>query len=261
VARSPDQPSGGSNVPSRLISDYQIVMINQILKPVLPLAVARWYGEDTDQGKMRFSDPLGDTTEVNNMGEILKQYGGYNIIYQQGSKGKLTQIGEFGKSINLNGILGNILKNNQRIAKKLDLNGFYDYVKSGGKWDYKDVKVQAGTIFGAASQFDKKNNVKTGFRYEGYRFKDGSDIGNYNYGYVGGYVGGEGYNQLVLWYAAGAAQIKKDFVNEFEFKKGINELSTFISGPPFGDEHDDFIWTTRGKNDAENEKEKNNEEK
>jgi hypothetical protein len=58
VARSPDQPSGGSNVPSRLTSDYQIVMINQILKPVLPLAVARWYGEDTDQGKRHSSPSL-----------------------------------------------------------------------------------------------------------------------------------------------------------------------------------------------------------
>jgi RHS repeat-associated protein len=208
---------------------------------------------------VRYTDPLGDTTIVNNRGTILKQYGGDNIIYQQGRKGKLTQIGEFGKSINLNGIMGNVLSDNKAIAKTLGLKGFYDHVKTGGEFDYKDAKVNAGNIFGAASKYDASNNSKTGFSYQSYKFKDGSDIGNFNYGYVGRYVGGDGYNPLVLWHAGGAAQIKKDFFDLGEYRKGFQELGSFIPTsmgirPPMGDEHDDFIWTTTGMIHADNEK-------
>jgi hypothetical protein len=50
LSESPDQPSGDSNVPTCLVSDFQIV-INIIERKIIPsLAVAKWYGEDTDQG-------------------------------------------------------------------------------------------------------------------------------------------------------------------------------------------------------------------
>ena len=205
-------------------------------------------------------DPLGDTTVVNNYGVVINQYGKDNLIFQQGSKGVLTQIGELGKSINLSNILPNILRRNKNIAKTLDLGGFYDHVKTGGTWDYKNSKVMAGKIFGVASKYDKDNFTKTGFRYQSYKFKDGSDIGNFHYGYVGRYVGGDGYNPLILWHAGGAAQIFKDFFDEREYKKGFQELDSFIPSttmgirPPMGDEYDDFIWTTTGMRYADNEK-------
>ncbi len=85
---------------------------------------------------IRNIDPLGDTTIVNNRGAILKQYGGDNIIYQQGKKGQLTQIGEFGKSVNLSGILPNVMKDNKAAAKKMGALGFANAVRPGGKIDF-----------------------------------------------------------------------------------------------------------------------------
>lgn len=209
---------------------------------------------------IRYSDPLGDTTVVNNKGVVLKQYGGNNIIYQQGRKGKLTQIGEFGKSVNLSGILPNIMKDNKAAAKKMGAFGFANAVRPGGKWDYKDAKAQDGNIFGAIAKFDKSNDLKTSFTAGKLNFiEGGADVGNYNFGYTGRYVGGDGYSPVTLWTAAGVLQSGKDLI-QGNFRKSFNELGTMapLMLPPYGDESDDFIWTTTGMIHAENEKKSNN---
>ena len=218
---------------------------------------------------IRYTDPLGDTTVVNNYGMILKQYGGNNIVYQQGKKGKLTNIGSFGKSINLTNILPNILKRNQNVAKSLSSLAmasntntallYANLVRPGGLWDYKNTDVQKGNIFGATASYEDLTKQKTSFTSGKLNFVEGgSDIGNYNYGYTGRYVGGEGYSHSVLWAAGGALQISKDFVKG-DWGKVFSELNSVIpiSRPPFGDEHDDFIWTTIGMKQANDEKKEN----
>jgi hypothetical protein len=55
LAESHDQPSGDSNIPDCLVSDFQIVINNIERKAIRSLAVARWYGEDTDQGSGKIS--------------------------------------------------------------------------------------------------------------------------------------------------------------------------------------------------------------
>ena len=213
---------------------------------------------------VRYADPLGDTTIVNNRGTIQRQYGGDNIIYQKGRKGKLTQIGEFGKSVNLSGILPNIMKDNKKAAKMMGALGFANAVRPGGKWDYKNVGAQKGNIFGAVANYEKVmenvNQNRTSFTFGKLNFiEGGADIGNYNYGYTGRYVGGDGYSPITLWGAAGVLQTGKDFL-QGKFGKGLTEFGSMapMASRPFGDEADDFIWTTTGMIHADNEKKNNN---
>ncbi|MCE6992282.1 RHS repeat-associated core domain-containing protein [Dyadobacter sp. CY323] len=164
---------------------------------------------------VRFSDPLGDTTIVNNRGVVQKQYGGDNIIYQQGRKGTLTQIGEFGKSVDISGILPNVMKDNKNAAKMMGALGFANAVRPGGKWDYKDVSAQKGNLFGAAAQYEKSTDRVTSFTSGKLNFiEGGADFGNYNFGYTGRYVGGDGYSPVTLWGAAGILQTGKDLIKK-----------------------------------------------
>jgi hypothetical protein len=205
-----------------------------------------------DNNAVRFMDMLGDTTVVNRRGRILSQYGGENIIYQQGRNGKLTKIGEFGKSVNINGIMGNILQHNKTIAKTLGLKGFFDHVKTGGEWDYKGNK---STIFGAVWKYDENKKNTTKFTYKEYKFNDAADIGNYHAGFMGRFTkNGEGFAPETLWFGAGAAQIAKDVTN-LSFKEAFKEIGSFIKPIiPYGDQMDDFIWNTTGMIDANTDK-------
>lgn len=209
---------------------------------------------------VRYTDPLGDTTIVNNRGVVQKQYGGDNIIYLQGRKEKLTQIGEFKKSIDLSKILPNIMKDNKNAAKMMGVLGFAKAVRPGGKWDYKDANAQKGNIFGALAKYQDATKNITSFTSGKLNFVEGgADLGNYNFGYTGRYVGGDGYSPVTLWMAAGVLQTGKDFLKG-EFRKGLTEASSMgpMTGPPLGDEVDDFIWTTTGMIHADNEKKNNN---
>jgi RHS repeat-associated protein len=219
---------------------------------------------------IRFNDPLGDTTIVNNFGVIISQYGTDNLVFQQGNKGVLTMIGEIGKKINLSNILPNILKRNQNVAKILGSLArasntstallFANLVRPGGLWDYKNTDTQKGNIFGLTASYEERTKEKTSFTSGKLNFVEGgSDIGNFNYGYTGRYVGGEGYSHSVLWGAGGVLQIGKDFI-KLDWMKAFGEMNstTPIARPPFGDEHDDFIWTTLGMKQADDEKKGNN---
>jgi len=209
---------------------------------------------------IRYTDPMGDTTIVNNRGVVQKQYGGDNFIYQQGRKGKLTQIGEFGKSIDLSKILPNIMKDNKNAAKMMGAIGFANAVRPGGKWDYKDANAQKGNIFGALAKYEDATKNITSFTSGKLNFVEGgADLGNYNYGYTGRYVGGDGYSPITLWGAAGVLQTGKDFL-QGKFGKTFTEFGSMVPmpRPPLGDEADDFIWTTTGMIHADNEKKSNN---
>jgi Bacterial toxin 44 len=164
----------------------------------------------------------------------------------------------------------NILKQNQSVAKSLSSLAkasntstallFANLVRPGGLWDYKNTDVQKGNIFGMTAQYEKETDKKTSFTSGKLNFVEGgSDIGNFNYGYTGRYVGADGYNHSILWGAGGALQISKDFLR-LNWGKAFDEFNsvTPISRPPFGDENDDFIWTTLGMKQADDEKKDNN---
>ncbi|MCF0073694.1 DUF6443 domain-containing protein [Dyadobacter sp. CY261] len=209
---------------------------------------------------IRYPDPLGDTTILNNKGVVQRQYGGDNIIYQQEKNGNLTQIGEFGKSVNLNGILSNVMRENKKDAKMMGALGFANAVRPGGKWDYKDANAQKGNIFGAVARYEDVTKDKTSFTFGKLNFVEGgADVGNYNYGYTGRNVGGVGYSPITLWGAAGILQTGKDLL-QGEIRKALTEFGSMapIALPPFGDEADDFIWVTTGMTQAGNEKKNNN---
>ena len=239
----------------------------------LDAQTGRWWGIDPKpdysissyasikNNPISYTDPLGDTTVVNNYGVMIHQYGNDNFIFQQGNNGKLTQIGEFGKSINLNGILPNILKDNRKEAKKMGAWSFANAVRPGGKWDYKNIDIQKGNIFGKSAQYEKDTDKKTSFTYGTLNFLEGgSDVGNFNYGYTGRYAGGEGFSHSVLWSTGGPLQIGKDFL-KLNWGKAISEMNSVIPipVPPFGDELDDFIWITTGMKQADDEKKNNND--
>jgi hypothetical protein len=77
--------------------------------------------------------------------------------------------------------------------QKMGVLGFANAVKPGGKWDYKDAAAQKGNIFGATAKYDKANETTTSFTAGKLNFVEGgSDVGNYNYGFTGRYVGGDG---------------------------------------------------------------------
>ena len=207
---------------------------------------------------MRYTDPMGGTTIVNNRGTILKQYGKDNSVFLQGKKGKLEAIGEIGKSINISKILPNILRENRDAATKMGSLGFANAVRPAGKWDYKNKDAQKGNIFGVTAQYEKETDKKTSFMSGKLNFVEGgSDVGNFNFGYTGRYANG-GYSPLTLWAFGGVLQIGKDLIKG-KFGKAFGELDsvTPIIHPPFGDEQDDFIWTTTGIIHANNEKKNN----
>lgn len=97
----------------------------------------------------------------------------------------------------------------------------------------------------------------TEFTFPKYKFVEGGlDVGNFNYGYTGRYVGGEGYSPTTLWIAGGVLQTGKDLLKPSQWGKAFSELNSLMPATraPFGDEMDDFIWTTTGMNYADTEK-------
>lgn len=84
-----------------------------------------------------------------------------------------------------------ILSDNREAAKKMGALGFAWAVRPGGKWDYKNVDAQKGNIFGATARYEEVTKNKTSYTSGKLNFVEGgSDVGNYNFGYTGRYVGG-----------------------------------------------------------------------
>jgi len=210
-----------------------------------------------------FSDPLGDTTFVNNKGGIIdaqRKDGELvdNFVYSR-IDGVDKSIGELGGEIDVSDIFSNMMKDNKEEAKELGIVGWTLNVKPGGKWDYKANKE---TIFGLAwsettkQQKSNPDAKHTSFKTKGFTFQDASDVGNYNAGYTGSWTyNGTGINPMIQMLGAGAVETLKDFSNG-EIHNGFKQLGQLLGTPPlppFGDEIDDFFWNTSGMAKARKE--------
>jgi RHS repeat-associated protein len=190
------------------------------------------------------NDPLGDTTIVDKRGNIVKEYGGQNIIYLQKDK-KLTTIGEFGKSID-GKIFKNLLNKNIKYAKGI-INPltFRSLVKGHGEWDLKN---NMKTIYGEVNKYDNNNKTTTNFSFQNKNYS-AQDLGNFMYGATGKatWFGTED----LLLKQAGNAQIaagtSKPEWQPYEMRDNIKELpngviihvQSSVRLPPYGDDPQD----------------------
>jgi RHS repeat-associated protein len=183
---------------------------------------------------LRFSDPLGDTIIVNKTGYISSNDKKDNLVFMQGSKGKLTQLGELGKKINANEIYKNLLKQNSKEAEAIyNPLTFRNLVKARGEWDYK---VNKKTIYGLG------NDGKTQFSFEG-KSMESQDIGNHHFGVVSGAYG---FDEQFSLRQAGAAQMMVPGNSKPEWRVyGPPEITGYNSAgaiftkpylPPYGDD-------------------------
>ena len=115
------------------------------------------------------------------------------------------------------------------------------------KWDYKD---NTSTIFGVAWAFDAAQNKITGkddhtnFLYKGFSINgvfNAADVGNYAAGYTGTHVGLYNIVQQL-----GAGYVERD-------KQGASFDPSVYLHSPYGDRPTDYLWNTKGMNDAQNE--------
>jgi len=184
-----------------------------------------------------------------------------------------------GGAIDVSDIVPNILTENQEIAKGIDgLDALIEYgnhVKKDAIWDYKARDGQNGhsaNIFGVAWTYDDGSwggeGANTQFTW-GENMGDASDFGNFHAGYVGRFVyDGEGISRITLYQGAGAIETKKDLLNgntlialkqAFQLMprfggNGLGLSITIPPQPPYGDEHDDYEWNTKGMNAADGDK-------
>jgi hypothetical protein len=206
-----------------------------------------------------FNDPLGDTTIVNKMGNIIKQYGADQLVFLQQGK-KLKAIGAIGKKIDISDILPNILENNRGLASFFKTYGgkfaedlWVSKVAPEQDWDYKNNE---NTIFGVAWTYDLKQDKKgikdkTAFTTNGsLNFEDAAGFGNYNAGYTGVYAG---IDRLEQYKWAGMGEILKPYnmMHYNEWKNRVYEWQNNI--PPYGDQPKDYQYNTKGMNDAAKE--------
>ena len=212
-----------------------------------------------------YTDPFGDTTVVTNNGDIsrkdVNKDGSLvdNLVFLQGEKG-LTPIGEFGKEINVDEILPNMLGEHREEAKDLNIFEWANRVKKDGEWDLKNTREsnrpgETETIFGVAWNFDlqKSNsgNVKTKFRTSDYLFLDAADVGNYHAGYTGTHAG---ISPMLQKIGAGVIeQIKQENWINFNPMNPWTGPDKFFT-PPHHDRPADYKWNTQGMSDAESEK-------
>ncbi len=224
------------------------------------------------------SDVLGNVESVHtdDQGNILRNYNDKdNSVYehQAGTTAsdvdkKYTandhsaggrKVGELGGTIDVNNSLRNALDaNKQEINNgwiKMTPIGWFIRVKKDGKWDYKNNQ---STIYGVAWAYDLAQTQKTGIdKHTNFYFKglgvngmlNAADVGNYNAGYTGTYVG--------LWPiiqkigAGHVEQFKQDFNGTMW--NPIQYVQKVWLDKYYGDMPTDYLFNCRGMNDAQKE--------
>jgi hypothetical protein len=240
-----DEISGPGNHYTALFWEYDTRLVRRWNLDPKPSPSISEYAVLTNS-PIWFSDRLGDTIKVNNVGTILSNDHKDKLVYML-NQGKLTQIGEIGKKIDANVFYKNLLKNNIKEAKGIyNPLTFKNFVTDKGKWDYKNDKK---SIIGFA------NDGKTQFTFEG-RDMESQDIGNHHYGAVGKATG---FTEEILLKQAGANQMGKPGASKPEWQK-YKVTETFESDgmgpavkivtheilPPYGDDPRDQNWIKSG---------------
>jgi RHS repeat-associated protein len=206
-----------------------------------------------------FSDPLGDSSIVDNYGNVIRydrKDKDLRVFMKDGDK--LTQIGELGKHINAEKIIQNLLARNSEYATHLSLEGWVNSVKQDAVWDYKDdFKGDKPTIFGIAWEFDQKANKDkssdshnfTSFSSNNMFFTSAADFGNFHAGYTGSYAA---IPPAMQYRGAGIVEIyknaQKDRTNYFQF---INPLTYMVA--PYEDKRADYYYNKQGIEQARKE--------
>jgi hypothetical protein len=136
-------------------------------------------------------------------------------------------------------------------------------VKNKGEWDFKN---NTKTIYGLANSFDKGNESKTQFSFQGSNYT-AEELGNFHYGATGKAVGIFG--EQILLQKAGEAQVaagtSRPEWQVFEERKMVvdragNAVPYKVPAPPYGDDPNDQAMIRRGFSFYDNNKDNLNEE-
>ncbi len=251
-----DEISGAGNHTTALYWEYDTRLgrrWNRDPKPNPSISVYACFNNNPIWG----TDVLGDSSVFSNKGDKLHydpKDKDLRVFMKDGDK--LTQIGELGKKVDVNKILGNVLNDNKAEAKKISSYQWYKNVKFNGKWDYKDSE---NTIFGIAWDYDQANQEKnptalnTNFIYtnfgQGGMFNS-ADVGNYNAGYTGTHVGIPMSLQRI---GAGHVEQMKQNFNRTMWDP-IYYTKKVLLDKYWGDRPRDHYFNTEGMKDAQKEK-------
>ena len=154
-----------------------------------------------------------------------------------------TKIGELGKSINVDGILKNVLQDHrsEMVNSQTPKLSWLENVLPGNRWD---LKANEKTIFGVAWAFDKNSEIKTAFTFSynntlNLEFKNAADVGNFHAGYMGMYAN---ISVAVQRMFAGGGEKAKNAVD----RDGNNFWGNSVLVPPFADRKPDYFWNKMG---------------
>jgi RHS repeat-associated protein len=212
---------------------------------------------------IRFIDPDGMlSVHVNEEVTVLGNYndGDQGVYPHEGAKSSKDykkdynketntsanseKLGELGGGINIDRIYSNTLEKNSSEAERIGLIEYYDKVKNGAEWDYKN---RANTIFGLVNRLGDN----TRFVFEDNKM-EAQDVGNHHYGVVGRAAG---FNERLLLEQAGVAQIRggtsrpewQNYRWTIVPGSGVS-MPSAVPLPPYGDDPRDQRFIRSGFN-------------
>ncbi len=192
-----------------------------------------------------YKDVLGDSSVFDNKGNKLhydKNDKDLRVFMKDGDN--LTLIGELGKSLNVNKILGNVIKDHHNETSTMTPVDWFNKVKQNGEWDLKNNQQ---TIFGVTWHYDVDVNSSkphTKFIYKDFSLNgnfNAADIGNYHAGYMGTLINIPDKMQML---GAGVVEALKNSTFTSDLFKGA-----FFKAP-YGDRKIDYYWNNRGMRDS-----------